>query len=155
MKKRYTAVQLTAAFAISVVSLSAAEKKIQAKDLPAAVQKTVAEQSKGGTVKGYSTEVENGKKVYEAELNVNGHDRDISMDEEGNLLEVEEAVDLGSLPQAVRDGLTKAAGKGKLGTVESLTKQGRIVAYEAVVKNGLKKSEIQVGPEGQKLAHPE
>jgi hypothetical protein len=30
-----------------------------------------------------------------------------------------------------------------------------LVAYEAAVKTGMKKSEIQVGPDGKKLAHPE
>jgi hypothetical protein len=39
--------------------------------------------------------------------------------------------------------------------VESLTKAGKIVAYEADVKNGSKHSEVQVGPNGNKLAHEE
>ena len=52
---------------------SAQEKKIKKSDMPAAVQKTADEQSKGATVKGYSTEVEDGKTIYEVELTVNGH----------------------------------------------------------------------------------
>ena len=39
-----------------------------------------------------------------------------------------------------------------IGKVESLTKKGKLVAYEAVVTNGKKHSEIQVGPDGKKLA---
>jgi len=135
--------------------LQAQEKKIKRADLPPAVEKTVAEQSKGATIKGFSTEVENGKKIYEAQLIVNGHGRDISMDEEGNIVEVEEEVALDSLPPAVKEGLLKAAGTGTIGKVESLTKKGKLVAYEAVVKTGKKRSEIQVGSDGKKLAHPE
>ena len=60
-----------------------------------------------------------------------------------------------SLPGNVKDGLTKAAGPGTLGKVESLTKNGKLVAYEAVVNAGTKRSEVQVGPDGKKLAHPE
>jgi uncharacterized membrane protein YkoI len=133
----------------------AQEKKIQRSDLPPAVEKTVAEQSKGATIKGFSTEVEDGKKIYEVELTVNGHGKDVSMDTQGNVIEVEEEVPIASLPQAVKEGLTKAAGKGTITKVESLTKKGKLVAYEAVVKTGTKSSEIQVGPDGKKLAHPE
>ena len=133
----------------------AQEKKIQRADLPPAVQKTVDEQSKGATVKGYSTEVEDGKKTYEVELTVDGHSRDISMDGQGHVLEIEEETHITSLPAVVKDGLTKAAGAGTILKVETLTKNGKLVAYEAVVKTGTKNSEIQVGPDGKKLAHPE
>ena len=42
-----------------------------------------------------------------------------------------------------------------MGKVESLTKNGKLVAYEAIVSTGTGKSEIQVGPEGKPLAHEE
>jgi hypothetical protein len=136
-------------------AVQAADKKITRAELPAAVEKTVAEQSKGAIVKGFSTEIENGKKLYEAQLTVDGHGRDISIDESGRILEVEEEVAFTSLSPAVKDGLAKAAGTGTIGKVESLTKSGKLVAYEAVVQKGKKRSEIQVGPDGRKLAHPE
>ena len=138
-----------------LVAAGAQEKKIQWSDLPPAVQKAMDEQSKGATVKGFSTEVEDGKKIYEVELTVNGHGKDISMDSQGHVLEIEEEVSLESLPSAVKEGLKKAAGKGTIRTVESLTKNGTLVAYEAQVKTGTKNSEIQVGPDGKRLAHPE
>jgi uncharacterized membrane protein YkoI len=133
----------------------AQEKKIKAEDLPPAVQKTVAEQSKDATTRGFSTEIENGKRIYEVELIVDGHGRDISMDKEGNILEVEEEVSVNSLPAAVREGLKKSASAGTIDKVESITKKGKLVAYEAAVKTGGKRSEIQVGPDGKKLAHLE
>jgi hypothetical protein len=133
----------------------ASEKKIKRTDLPAAVEKTVAEQSKDATVKGFSQEIEKGKKYYEAELVVAGHTKDVLIDESGKVTEVEEEVALDTLPAAVKDALTKRAGKGTLGKVESLTKGGKLVAYEAVVKTGAKHSEIQVGPNGEKLKHAE
>jgi hypothetical protein len=147
-----------APFLIALATFStglAQEKKIKAEDLPPAVQRTVAEQSKGATIRGFSTEIDNGKKVYEVDLTVDGHGRDISMDQQGNILEVEEEVSMDSLPAAVREGLKKAASAGTIGKVESLTKKGKLVAYEAAVKTGGKRSEIQVGPDGKKLAHLE
>jgi len=140
---------------VTLVFMQAQEKKIKRSDLPAAVEKTVAEQSKGATIKGFDSEVENGKKIYEAEMTVNGHGKDISMDEKGNIIEIEEEVAIASLPPAVKEGLTKAAGKGTIEKVEALTKKGKLVAYEAQVKTGTKKSEVQVGPDGKKLDHEE
>ncbi len=138
-----------------VVAASAQEKKIKKSDLPAAVQKTADEQSKGATVKGYNSEVEDGKTIYEVELTVNGHSRDVSISPAGEVVEVEEEVALESLPVEVRDGLQKKAGAGKITKVESLTKKGKLVAYEAQVRTNGKKSEVQVGPDGKPLAHPE
>ncbi|MCU1343361.1 MAG: hypothetical protein JWN92_2784 [Candidatus Acidoferrum typicum] len=77
------------------------------------------------------------------------------MDAAGQVVEVEEEVTLTSLSPEVQKGLATAAGKGKLGKVESLTKAGKLVAYEAVVVTNGKKSEIQVGPQGGKLEHNE
>lgn len=136
-------------------TVRAQERKIKREDLPAAVQQTVAEQSKDAKVKGFSTEVEKGKTLYEAELVVQGHSRDILMDAQGNIVEIEEEVAMDALPAAVKEGLAKAARSGTISRVESLTKNGKLVAYEAVVKTGAKRSEVQVGPDGQKLAHSE
>ena len=131
------------------------EKKIKREDLPPAVERTVAAQSQGATIKGFSSEVEGGKTLYEVELTMNGHGKDISMDKDGKIVEVEEEVAMDSLPPEVKAGLTKAAGNGTITKLESLTKGGKLVAYEADVKNALKHSEVQVGPNGNKLAHEE
>jgi uncharacterized membrane protein YkoI len=155
---KYTMLKLIGAVVLALVlavGASAQEKKIKKSDLPPAVQKTADEQSKGATVKGYSTEVEDGKTLYEVELTVNGHSKDVSMSPEGAVVEVEEEVTLDSLPAEVREGLKKKAGAGKITKVESLTKQDKLVAYEAQVRTNGKKSEVQVGPKGETLAHPE
>ena len=131
------------------------EKQLKKSELPAAVQKTADEQSKGATVKGYSRENENGMVAYEVALMVNGHSKDITMDGQGNVTEVEEEADMKSLPAEVREGLQKQAGKASIGKVESLTKQGTLVAYEAQIHIGKKRSEIQVGPDGKPLDHRE
>jgi hypothetical protein len=123
--------------------------------LPPAVEKTVSEQSQGATIKGFSTEVEKGKRLYEVELTMNGHGKDISMDKDGKIVEVEEEVAMDSLPPEVKAGLKRAAGSGTITKVESLTNAGKLVAHEAGVKNGPKRSEVQVGPTGKELAHEE
>jgi uncharacterized membrane protein YkoI len=134
---------------------SAQEKKIKRSDLPPAVEKTVAAQSEGATIRGFSTEKENGQTLYEVELMVNGHGKDISMAADGSIVEIEEQVALDSLSADVKAGLHAKAGKGKILKVESLTKKDKLVAYEAQVDTNGKKSEIQVGPDGKPLAHEE
>jgi uncharacterized membrane protein YkoI len=136
-------------------TLFAQEKKIKRSDLPPAVEKTVAAQSKGAEIRGFSEETEDGQVRYEAELMISGHSRDIEMDASGAIVEVEEQVAMDSLPAAVRDGLRGKAGKGKLIKVESITKQDKLVAYEAQVVTGGNKSEVQVDADGKPLDHEE
>ena len=131
------------------------EKKIQRSDLPPAVEKTVAAQSRGATIKGFSQEEENGQTYFEAEMMFGGRSKDVLIDKSGAVVEVEEQVALDSLPSAVKTGLQEKAGKGKIVKVESLTKHDKLVAYEAKVQSDGKKSEIQVGPDGKPLDHEE
>ena len=149
----------TCFIAVGVLCLSAAcdaqEKKIKRSDLPPAVERTVAAQSAGATIRGFSQEKKNRQTYYEVELTVNGHTKDILIDTTGAIVEVEEEVALDSLPAEVKTGLLAKAGKGNIGKVESITKHDRLVAYEARVDTNGKKSEAQVGPDGRPLAHEE
>jgi hypothetical protein len=131
------------------------EKKINRSELPAAVEETVRAQSQGATIRGFSQEKENGKTFYEAEFTVSGHSKDVLIDAAGEVVEVEEQVSIENLPAPVRSGLEAKAGKGKLVKVESLTKNGKLVAYEAQILMHGKGSEIQVGPDGKPLTHAE
>jgi hypothetical protein len=131
------------------------EKKIQRSDLPAAVENTVAAESRGAVIRGFSMENENGQTYYEAEMTVNGHGKDVLVDKSGAVVEVEEQVPFDSLSAAVKEGLQARAGKAKIVKVESITRHDRLVAYEAKVLTGTKKSEIQVGPDGKPLDHEE
>jgi len=150
---KFSLAVLATALAFSVAH--AQEKKIKREQLPPAVEKTVATEFQGAEIKGFATEVENGRRLYEAELIVNGHHKDISMDRNGVIVEAEEEVSIDSLPAAVQDALKKAAGSGTIEMVESLTRNGKLVAYEGHVKRGARRSEIQVGPNGEKLKRPE
>jgi hypothetical protein len=136
-------------------SAAGQERKIKRSELPAAVEKTVVEQSKGATVRGFSEEKENGQATYEAEMLVDGHTKDVQMDVNGAVMEVEEQVDLQALPSEVKAGLQAKAGKGKITKVESITKKDKLVTYEAQVVTNGKKSEVQVGPDGKPLDHEE
>ena len=155
MKCEHTIIAATLVMGLSLSLGQAQERKIKREQLPPEVEKTVARETEGATIKGFATEVEHGRKLYEASLVVKGHTKDILVDRNGNIVEVEEQVTLDSLPVAVQDAFKKRAGSGTLTLIESLTKNGQLVAYEAQVKQGKRRSEIQVGPNGEKLKHPE
>jgi uncharacterized membrane protein YkoI len=154
MKTNYL-IALAAGGSLLAGTASAQEKKIKRSDLPPAVEKTVAAQSTGATIRGFSTEKENGQTLYEVEMTVNGHSKDISIAADGFIVEIEEQVALDSLSPEVIAGLQAKAGKGKILKVESLTKKDKLVAYEAQVDTNGKKSEVQVGPDGKPLDHEE
>jgi uncharacterized membrane protein YkoI len=144
-----------AATTLFTLPATSQEKTIKRSDLPPAVEKTVASQTQGATIRGFSTEQENGQTFYEAELTVKGHKKDVLMDANGSVVEVEEQVEMDSLPTAVKNGLQAKAGGGKVIKVESITKHNKLVAYEAKVMTDGKKSEVQVGPDGKPLDHEE
>ncbi len=125
------------------------EKSVKMKDLPPAVQKTVREQSKGAVIRGLAQETENGETNYEVELQINGHNKDVLIDSNGVVVEIEEQVTLASLPPAVKTTIVQRAGTGKIGMIESITKGSVVVAYEAHIRKGGKSMEIKVGPDGQ------
>ena len=139
---------------ICVLCVSAArgqdsEKKVKMRDLPEAVKTTVREQSKGATIRGLARETENGQTSYEVELKINGHNRDVLIDPNGGVLAVEEEVAINSLPPAVKTELVRKAGKGRILSVESITKNGVLVEYEAQVRTAGKRSEINVSADGK------
>lgn len=128
-----------------------AEKPVKFKDLPAAVQKTATEQSKGATVTGYNSETENGKTYYEVETKQNGKSRDVLIDATGVVSEVEQQVDLATLPAGVRTGLQKQAAGAPISKVESVTK-GAKIGYEAIIRKNGKNSEIKVDSDGNPVS---
>ncbi len=144
--KRLIATTITLSV-LGIGAVLAADNQVKVRDLPAAVQKTVKEQTKNATLVGLMKEVENNKTVYELETKVNGHGRDLMIDAAGTVLSVEEEVTLDGIPAGARAAIQKKAAGGKVTKVEILT-EGKVVSYEAaVVKNG-KTSEVAVKADG-------
>ena len=140
-------------FLLSSLALCAAvaaekgETRVALKDLPPAVQKTVAEQTRNAKVIGISKEEENGKAVFEVETKVNGKGRDMLIDSAGAVVEVEQEIDMAALPNAARGALLKLSEGGKITKVEALTKGGK-TTYEAAIKKNGKTTEATVTAEG-------
>jgi hypothetical protein len=152
---RVLRVAAVAAAIASIPLVASAEKSVPRSALPPAVEKTVQEQSKGATIKGFTMETEDGITSYEVAMIVDGHGRDVEIGKDGTLLETEDEVAISTLPAAVQSALTAKAAGAKITKVETITKKGKLVAYEAATLRGAKRGEFQVGPNGEKLNHEE
>ena len=144
--KRIAAVLLTTAMTFAV---AAAAKKLELKDLPPAVQKTVTDNLKGADIKNIDKEKENGVEQYEVETMLAGKHRDFEVDTKGKLLVVEEETTIDSVPAAAKAAILKKVGAGTLRTVETVTKTGGDAMFEAAytTKAG-KKLEVLVKADG-------
>jgi len=145
---------LLAAGSLAMFSLGgwAAEKKgLELKDLPAAVQKTVADNLAGGAIKHIGKEREDGVVQFEVETVRNGKSRDYNVDVKGNLLLVEEETTLDAIPAPARASLLERVAGGKLAKVETFTKTGLPAMYEATYTDTRgKRHEVLVKADGTK-----
>jgi uncharacterized membrane protein YkoI len=146
MKKTFAAMAIGVLVSALVLAQDS-ERKVKMQDLPAAVQKAVKAYGADAKIRGLATEMDKGKMVYEAELTVGGHSKDVTFDADGQVLSVEEETTLANIPAPARAAIESAAGKGKVTEVETVTEGGKTF-YEAQVKTGGKKSEIKVDATG-------
>jgi hypothetical protein len=129
---------------------SAQEKKLKPKQLPAAVLSAFQKTYPAAKIKGASSEVENGKTVYEV-VSLDGTiNRDLLYSEDGSVVEIEETIPLKAVPVEVTNALKVETGKGKVQKAEKLTKGG-IVQYEFVISSGKNKREILIDLSGKIL----
>jgi uncharacterized membrane protein YkoI len=114
------------------------------------------EQSKNAQVVGVLIENEGGKKLYELETVAAGRTRDLLIDPEGRVVEVEAQADLDSLPAVLQDAIRKQSSGGKVTKIESITKgDDKVIAYEIHVKTGNKTRGFRLAPDGTLLPEDE
>lgn len=130
-------------------------QQVKMADLPAAIQKTVREQSQGAKIEELSRVVEKGKTIYTAEMIVNGRTKELLLDPDGKVIAIEEQIAIEALPPAAKAGIEQQAGNGKIAKVESITKGDAIVGYEAHIKRDGKLTEIRVSPDGKLITKEE
>ena len=123
-------------------------EQISLTGLPAEVQAAIQrEQAAGSEIKNVAAEKNNGKTVYEIETMVRGHSRDLIIDVNGKVLEVEEEVSIDSVPAKVKAALEA---HGKVTKLEMVTR-GASVTYEAQVEKNGKQSEVVVNSSGARV----
>lgn len=129
------------------------DRRITRNQLPIPVRKTADEQSAGATIRAFTVDIDSGHHKYRVELTINGHSKDVTIAPDGRVIEIEEQVDAAVLPVAVVSALRNEAQERQITKIESITKNGAIVAYEAHVRTTRGHAEIRVGPSGESLSH--
>ena len=111
----------------------ARDEMIDRLELRKTVERIIEQQSKGAAIRGITQETEGRQITYEAEMLVNGQTRDVQIDTNGAVLEIEEPEDL-----RAQAGRHAKAGKGNMMKVESVTKKDKMAAYRAERHGGRK-----------------
>src|SRR5262245_125276 len=120
---------------VLAVPSRADEEKISAERLPAAVKKAVHKKFPEAKFRGAAKEVEDGKTTYEVLLTVEGRAVDVSLDAEGEILEIEKEIAAEKLPRAVRRRLAARYPGAKIEKAEELIEgEDGPVRYEVAIK---------------------
>lgn len=135
---------LSAGFVIAVLAVVPAsaspDRKVARKDLPAAVEKTLAQETAGATIAAISSEPCEGPTrgtCYEIETKQGSHSRDLVIDAAGNVVEIEEGVELAAVPEPVQHA---AARLGRVIAAEKVTR-GSETSYELRIEKARKQFE--------------
>jgi len=124
------------------------EKKESISSLPAAIKTAFTQAYPSATIKGVSTEKEDGKVVWEVESMDGAQGRDLLYSPDGQLIEVEEAINAATLPAAVRDAVAKAAPGAPILKAEHV-KKGTTETFEVQVKTAKGNKELAFTPAGE------
>ena len=140
------------AIAVSLLAISAVaqEKKITAKDVPAAVMSAFKTAYPNATIRGYAREKEKGKVFYEIESREGTLHRDILYNADGTVAEIEESMAATDLPSEVQEAFRKRYPKAVI-TLAERTTIGDKINYEVSGKVGKKKVSMEVDPSGKVL----
>jgi hypothetical protein len=143
------------AFALAAVAFAAAaaragEEKVPLDKVPKGVLAAVKAKYPDAELKGAVREEEKGKVSFEVSIKDKGASIDVVLSEEGKILAIEKTIAASDLPKAVADAVKAKYPKAEVTRAEELTKDGKI-SYEVVLKDGDKKREVVLDPNGKVL----
>ena len=142
------------AAAVSLFSLSALaqEKKITAKDVPAAVIAAFKNSYPNATIRGYAQEKENGKTFYEIESREGTTHRDILYNADGTVAEIEESIAATDLPAEAQQAIHQKFPKAVISRAEKTT-AGEKITYEVAARQGKKRISMEFDAGGKVLSN--
>jgi hypothetical protein len=135
----------------ATVAAESKAKKIKYEDLPQPVQITVDAKTSGLKVWEYTMEEADGKALYRVSLLALQRPRVITIAADGTLVSIDDRIPWQSIPAGVQAALLAAARPGSLGEFHSISKDGKILAYTAVVDIQGDRHRISVNPEAALL----
>ncbi len=117
------------------------EKKLTRQQIPAAVVEAFQKAYPKATIKGAGQETEDSTTLIEIESVDGSVKRDVQYTSDGKVVEIEERVTTGTLPDSARETIRKEYPKGKVEKAERVTRGGT-TQFEVVVAVGKKRTEL-------------
>ena len=141
-------------FAGLVLGLSAMaqekEKKITAKEVPALVIENFKRAYPKAVIRGYASEMEDGKQYYEIESREGTTRRDVLYNPDRTVAEVEESIDANTLPPAALQAIKQKHPRAVI-TLAEKTMVGDKVTYEVSAREGRKRFSMEFDSDGKVL----
>jgi hypothetical protein len=142
-----TIVALAFALAFAGKKAEESERAVSANEVPAAARAALEKVAAGAALTAFSAEVEHGHTFYEGSFTASsGHGVDALVTPTGDLVEIEERVDLAGVPGAVAQAAKTAAGQAEL-RFEKKT----LVLYEVKFRQGSRVHELVLTPDARRV----
>jgi hypothetical protein len=126
------------------------EEKIDVDKLPEKVVAAVKAKYPDAKLEKASKERENDKTLYEVGIKNGEQKIDVTLEEDGTIVEIEKTIDAKDLPQAVTDALETKYPKYSCKKAEEISKKDKLEYYEVVLETAEKKKfEVVVKPDGK------
>jgi hypothetical protein len=142
-----SALVLLAIWMFSVLAV-AQEKKITARQVPAAVIAAFKNSYPNATIRGYAQEKEDGKMFYEIESREGSTQRDVLYNPDGTVAEVEESIAATDLPADAQQAIKQKYPRAVIVLAEKTT-AGDTVGYEVSLRNGKRRIGMEFDSSGK------
>lgn len=131
---------------------NAGEKELRKNQVPNAVVEAFEKAHPNAKKVEFEEETFAGKTAYEVEYKEDSREYELLYDADGKLLQKEEEVDVKTLPEQIRQAVTKAHPKAKIKEAEQVMKpDGTVTGYELEIQEGRKELELELDSSGQIL----
>lgn len=152
MKTKVPAMSILTLVAFSTLAMAAEEKALTVKQVPQAVHEAFQKAYPGTKNAHYFEEEKDGNTVYEVGFKEKGKTLEVTYSAEGNLIETEEEIKAGELPEAVANTLRKEYPKAHVKKAErALKPDGTVSGYEVDIIDGKGKFELEFDAAGTLL----
>ncbi len=131
------------------------EPAVSMKDVPSAVKTTLKEYAKPEDVKKIEKGDQDGKSVYEFDIEQGTKKFEFTIAPDGKFQGTEEEIQLSDMPEAARKALTDKAAGGKVESAEKALDENKKITYEGVINKDGKKVEVAVDANGKVVSTEE
>jgi len=150
MRMSFKAIVTGACFCLLAPAVHADEQSVALSDLPQKVAASVKARFPRAKLLKASKEKEDGELHYEVAINLKEQAIDVTLKEDGTIVEIEKTIDAQDLPAAVSDALKTKYPKSTFKKAEEIIKKEKLESYEVLlVTADKKKVEVSVSPDGK------